>query len=501
MYRSSILQEKDRANRKRRKLVVFLLFAIGFIFLVSDARAKGFPQVMFIVDASGSMWGDAGGQRKIDAAKEVISKIVPELPSEVKVGLTVYGHRRKGDCSDIEVMVPPGSSDRKGLIAKVLALSPKGKTPIADSIKKVANLLKSIEEETTIILISDGEETCNADPCGVVKSLKKAGIKFILHVVGFDVNDSQKKQLECLSEAGSGKYFGAKDTGSLLEAFETVKKEVSHKVEKAKTTAKKSVSRLGKLHITMPASSTRCLHVLKVEKASNGKTIKKIESIKPDSVHPLLAGKYKLTAGYANSNYKPDSVVSYGTIEVKGGETTVLKLGAIAVNIADSLKKMPAGAVIITKEGDNGFTLVTPYTGNSYYFYKTKPVPAGTYNFAVHYKGSYLYRTSTKPVILAKSVHVSEGRQSVVTIDSGIRITKPHESSMVSWKLIPAENKTDFIMIDSASNGDYPLWETYAVPPGTYDLVAFVKGMTEPLPAGEGLMINKGELLKFDTGL
>ncbi len=59
----------------------------------------------------------------------------------------------------------------------------------------VVEHLKTKENETTIILVSDGEETCHPDPCGLVKKLKATGIKFILHVVGFDVNQEQQKQL------------------------------------------------------------------------------------------------------------------------------------------------------------------------------------------------------------------------------------------------------------------------------------------------------------------
>ncbi|MDZ7696919.1 MAG: VWA domain-containing protein [Deltaproteobacteria bacterium] len=480
----------------------FCLFLLsGFLFSTPLVRAEGIPQVMFIFDASGSMWGTAGDQTKIEAAKEVMAKIVPELPSEVKAGLTVYGHRKKGDCSDIEVLVGPGEGDRDALLAQLKAITPKGKTPMADSIKMVADRLKGVEEETMIILISDGEETCHADPCGVVKSLKKLDIKFVLHVVGFDVNDEQKEQLTCLAEAGGGRYFGATDTDSLLGALETVKQDVAQKVEKAKTTTRKTVTKLGKLQVTLPESARRCLHTLKIIRVSDGKMLKKVEDPKADATHPLLAGKYEIIAGYANSNYKPDSEVSFGVFEVKGGETTSLNMGAMAINIADSLEKIPAGAVIITREGNEKFTLVTPYTGNSYYFYKTKPLPPGVYDFAVHYKLRDRYHTPDTPVVLGKSIEIQEGKESVVTIDSGIQLKKPQSTPLSAWELIPSGGGKAILRIEPASNGDYPLWDPYAVPPGTYDLMVFPEGMTEPLPVGEGLTIKPGELLQFDAGI
>ncbi len=177
----------------------FILYALILLVLLSSpaptaqaATDTNFPEVMIILDGSGSMWGNAGSQTKIKAAKDVLHQLIPSLPSEVKLGLTVYGHRQKGRCDDIEIMMPAGSDDRDLLLSKVDSISPKGKTPIADSIKMVVDELKTKENKTTIILVSDGEETCNPDPCGVVKTLKATGIKFILHVVGFDV-DSLKK--------------------------------------------------------------------------------------------------------------------------------------------------------------------------------------------------------------------------------------------------------------------------------------------------------------------
>lgn len=468
---------------------------------LSVAHAETFPEVMFILDASGSMWGQAGEQTKIEAARDVMRKIVPALPSEVKVGLTAYGHNRKGDCSDIEILVPAGSDDRNILLDYVEKINPKGKTPIAGSVKKVVETLKTKENETTIILVSDGEETCNADPCEAVRALKTLGIKFVLHVVGFDVDEKQKEQLSCIAKAGGGQYFGANNADTLLGAFKSVQEEVVEKVEKAKTTTKKATTKLGKLRIKMPEAGKKSLNAFKIIRKKDGKLLKTVKDPSQDSTHPLLAGEYELIAGFANSNYKPDSEVSFGNWTVKGGETTTVDLGTMAINIADSLKKMPAGAVIITKAEDESFSVTLPYTGNNYYFYVTKPLPAGTYNFSVHYKKMYLYKTSTQPVILSKNTKIKEGAETVVTIDTGIAVKKPKESSLTSWELIPKGSKTPVLKIVKASNGPYPLWGTYAVLPGTYDLFAYMEGMDEPLPVGEGITVSKGELLKFDTGL
>ena len=183
--------------------------------------------LIFILDASGSMWGQVEGTAKIVIAKEVLSDLIRGLPDNTIVGLVAYGHRRKGDCNDVEEIIALGPLNRKMMIAKIQQLNAKGKTPISRSVRLTAERIKHLEDETTIILISDGKETCDPDPCGLVKELKDSGIKFVMHVIGFDVTEEEKKQLECMAKEGGGKYFTADNAGEFsAAASEVVKKPV-----------------------------------------------------------------------------------------------------------------------------------------------------------------------------------------------------------------------------------------------------------------------------------
>lgn len=172
--------------------------------------AAGRVAVMFILDASGSMWGRIEGTAKIAIAKEVMTELIQDLPDDADAGLVAYGHRRKGDCNDVEELVPLKPVDKSALTARIQAISPKGKTPITLSVRKTAEKLKGVEDETLIILVSDGKETCEGHPCALVKELKQAGIRFTLHVIGFDVTEEERVQLECMARAGGGEYFTAK---------------------------------------------------------------------------------------------------------------------------------------------------------------------------------------------------------------------------------------------------------------------------------------------------
>ena len=154
-----------------------------------ETSAQG--KILFILDGSGSMRAKMGNKDKIAVAKEVMTKLIKELPDNVQVGLEVYGHLRKDDCNDIEVLSPVGTASKE-LIKQIQAINPKGKTPITKSLELAAEQLEAVEEETTIVLISDGQETCEADPCAALKALKDRGIKVKIHVVGFGVTKEEQ---------------------------------------------------------------------------------------------------------------------------------------------------------------------------------------------------------------------------------------------------------------------------------------------------------------------
>jgi Ca-activated chloride channel family protein len=205
--------------------------------------------LVFILDASGSMWGQVEGTAKIAIAKKVLAGLVEELPEDAVVGLVAYGHRRKGDCDDVEELMPIGPLKSKKMIARIQALNPKGKTPISRAVRLTAQRIKHLEDETTIILVSDGKETCDPDPCGLVRELKEAGIRFVMHVIGFDVTEEEREQLECMAQAGGGEYFTAKTASDFQLAAKEVVKKASDKPPIALTVACVKENRPFKAHV------------------------------------------------------------------------------------------------------------------------------------------------------------------------------------------------------------------------------------------------------------
>lgn len=187
------------------------------------------PKPMHLVfDVSGSMWGrvhdgqSESGRMKIEVAREALATLLQTWDKQQPLGFTAYGHRRKGDCDDIETLVPTGPTDVARLLALVKTLQPKGKTPLAAAVRHAAEESGYQQRPATIVLLSDGIETCADDPCALIKDLAAKGTDLTLHVIGFDVTPKDAEQLHCLAAAGGGSYFAAADAAQLADALTEV---------------------------------------------------------------------------------------------------------------------------------------------------------------------------------------------------------------------------------------------------------------------------------------
>lgn len=472
-----------------------LLIALLITFVPNPAEAEApLPEVFFILDGSGSMWGEMGDQTKIEVAKNVLETAVADLPGDIRLGFAAYGHRREKDCTDVEILLQPGSGDREALVEMARALVPRGMTPIARSCREVGELLRGRESETTVVLVSDGVETCDENPCEVVSEMRAEGIRFVMHVVGFGLEEGEEAQLECIAKAGGGRYFSATDSDLLLAAMQDVGAEVAVKLEKAKTVTVKKSTGLGKLHLTFPENGLAGLAGIRIVRPSDGKQIKEAELKGADTTHPLLAGEYELLLLFANSNMRPPTAVSLGGFEIAGGETTGVALGVVTFNVADNLVDQNIDAVSLVNS-DSRDTLVTiRENGNDYYLFKPKVAPAGEYDFVIHY-----YR-SPSPTVIASGISVATGAEAFVTLDAGIRLEQ-FDAGVTGWDLVPAGGGGEpLLVVRRGWDNDEPLWRRFIVPAGTYDLLVRLKGMDEPLPAGEAIEIHRGETVHFDSG-
>ncbi len=219
----------------QHKVKIKILTAIGLLagLLVSGNVLAAEKNILFILDASGSMAQKFGDQTRIEAAKGVFGSLLSDLPDGVDVGLEVYGHHGSRDCSVIEVMNPVGALDAASIKANVQSLTPRhGATPMAAALERGAEALKVSAGEKVIVLISDGRETCGGDPAAVARKLYGKGFDITTHVVSLGVNDKEKAQLSAIATAGGGEYYAANNADELKQGLAEIKKRVV--VKKAK---------------------------------------------------------------------------------------------------------------------------------------------------------------------------------------------------------------------------------------------------------------------------
>ena len=177
---------------------------------------------MLVLDSSGSMnVQDAGGQTRLDAAKDATKNFVYELGGTIPLGLVTYGgtvdeapENQEEGCRDIHVVSGPKKDVGDSFTGPIDALQAKGYTPIGDSLKKAAEELGG--QHGTIVLVSDGIDTCAPPPvCEVAKELHEKGIDLVINTIGFNVDEEARKELSCIADAAGGEYLDADDADSL----------------------------------------------------------------------------------------------------------------------------------------------------------------------------------------------------------------------------------------------------------------------------------------------
>ncbi len=176
-------------------------------------------RTMIVMDGSGSMWGQINGVTKLEIARQTLRKVLAGVPATRELGLIAYGHRQKGNCDDIELIVKPAPGTAAQIADEVDKMRFLGKTPLGDAVKFAAEQLRFTEERATVVLITDGIETCGANLREIGKTLEAEGIDFTVHVVGFDLSEEEGRQISYLAQETGGQYFAANDAQSLVAAL------------------------------------------------------------------------------------------------------------------------------------------------------------------------------------------------------------------------------------------------------------------------------------------
>lgn len=197
-------------------------------------RESGPINILFVLDCSYSMKEKFGGdEKKMIAAKQVLESALTRIPNDVNLGLRVFGqgfsNMPDADCRATQLVVPLGTHNRNAIIQRVRQIEPFGMTPLEFALRRAAeDDFRGMTGPKTIILISDGADTCGGDPCAFISMLPRYGIRIKVDVVGLDLKRDPRAryQLNCVAETSGGHYYDANSAGDLIDS-------VSHSIDKA----------------------------------------------------------------------------------------------------------------------------------------------------------------------------------------------------------------------------------------------------------------------------
>lgn len=189
--------------------------------IVSALSQSDRTRILFVFDCSNSMNGYWEKTRKIETATRLLAEAVDNLmeAEEVEMGLRVYGHQTRyipgqQDCDDTELVVPIGLGRNLIIKRELESLRPMGTTPIARSLEQAAHDFDDCPDcRNIIILITDGIEACDGDPCAVSRALQANGVILKPFIIGIGIEDQFKSTFECV-----GNYYDA----SKEETFKNV---------------------------------------------------------------------------------------------------------------------------------------------------------------------------------------------------------------------------------------------------------------------------------------
>jgi Ca-activated chloride channel homolog len=194
-------------------LVFVFLLVIPYINLTAQQKNEIKPQVtrvLFVFDASNSMAGMWESDVKINIARHILINIIDSLQfiENVQMALRIYGHQSPvppQDCSDTKLEVPFGKNNASVIRQRLRFISPKGTTPIANSLAQCPNDFPPCADcRNIIILITDGIEACDGNPCAISDELQRKGIILKPFIIGIGIDEGFRETFDCI-----GHYYNA----------------------------------------------------------------------------------------------------------------------------------------------------------------------------------------------------------------------------------------------------------------------------------------------------
>jgi Ca-activated chloride channel family protein len=219
-----------------RKVLLASLLLVGLAATAAgpsqaqDQKTPCTEDAMIVFDASGSMAGNLGQgimteKPRIFEVRRALSRVLPIITQYRKVGLITYGPGPYRQCN-VHLDLKPIADATEPIMTVVTGLNPSGKTPLTEAVEQAAEVLDHQRKPGVVVLLTDGEETCNRDPCELGKKLTATSSNLTVHVIGFQMKnftwtgESSVLEVKCLAKETGGLYISAQNEEDLVKAFQ-----------------------------------------------------------------------------------------------------------------------------------------------------------------------------------------------------------------------------------------------------------------------------------------
>lgn len=206
---------------RRSWLSVFQAMAVAAI-SAAILPAHAGTKTIILLDASNSMNSAFSGVRRIDAARQSLSRAVPRYDAELDLGLVVFGNRQRQSCRDIQALVPPGAGNAAKVVAAARNVKAQGVSMLAQALERAATEASHRSQPAAIVAIVDGAgvDACLVDTCATAAALKSQSKGLVVHIVAVAPKAPEVPLLECVASATGGTYVAAVDEKQLHNAVD-----------------------------------------------------------------------------------------------------------------------------------------------------------------------------------------------------------------------------------------------------------------------------------------
>jgi Ca-activated chloride channel family protein len=194
--------------------------ALCALVAVPAADAQAPPTAVIVVDGSGSMWGNLGPEKrpKLEIVRDALRSLLPSLRPDARVGLASFGHRRRGNCGDAEVIVPPDANSAERLAIPVDKMNAVGKGPLVLALRESANAIAGATP-ASVILLADDIDNCGQDVCTALNNILATSPNLVVHTVALGFDKAKIAHISCVARMTGGKLWDAQDAAGVASAL------------------------------------------------------------------------------------------------------------------------------------------------------------------------------------------------------------------------------------------------------------------------------------------